>query len=355
MERRRWRAGERTPRRWPLRVWLLLALVGLALVDWHVTRPSALASVTTSSTSTSAPPSTSVTTTTSATASTTTLPTTSSSTTTVAGSGVAPHVEPPVVDASTVAIHPSCHLTLVASSTTTTSSSTSTAHLASAAPAPGHCVVLEIGDSLGNDLGWGLAREVTAGSGFTLVQKDLSSSGLVTDWFYDWPQHLSAMLARYHPDLTIVMIGGNDQQGIRSAHGALAFASAPWRDAYRQRVGAIVDRVRAAHSYLLWVGLPIMRPDGYRQGTNLLNSLYQSVAGHSPGAAFLPTWGLFADDQGRFAEAAPVGGTNQVLRSPDGIHFSYVGENVLATYVTTQIGSLFHVRVRPATPMAIRR
>ena len=36
----------------------------------------------------------------------------------------------------------------------------------------GSCTVLEIGDSLGNDLGWGLARELPSGSSLHLVQLD---------------------------------------------------------------------------------------------------------------------------------------------------------------------------------------
>ena len=63
----------------------------------------------------------------------------------------------------------------------------------------GHCTVLEIGDSLGNDLGWGLTRHLAATSGLNLVQVDKSSTGLSNSWFYDWPDHLAAYLHQYHP------------------------------------------------------------------------------------------------------------------------------------------------------------
>ena len=68
----------------------------------------------------------------------------------------------------------------------------------------GHCKVLEIGDSLGNDLGWGLSRELASTHALKLVQKDKSASGLVTAWFYNWPHHLKTLLKQYHPDLLIV-------------------------------------------------------------------------------------------------------------------------------------------------------
>ena len=63
----------------------------------------------------------------------------------------------------------------------------------------GRCVVLEIGDSLGNDLGWGLAREPVRHAGSRLVQKDMSSTGLVTAWFYNWPRHFKTDLAPVPP------------------------------------------------------------------------------------------------------------------------------------------------------------
>src|SRR5438270_8423849 len=52
--------------------------------------------------------------------------------------------------------------------------------LASGAPVSpvGHCTILEIGDSLGNDLGWGLTRHLAAGTGLSLVQLDRSATGL---------------------------------------------------------------------------------------------------------------------------------------------------------------------------------
>ena len=50
----------------------------------------------------------------------------------------------------------------------------------------GSCTVLEIGDSLGNDLGWGLARELPTGSSVNLVQLDKSATGLANTGYYDW-------------------------------------------------------------------------------------------------------------------------------------------------------------------------
>ena len=219
----------------------------------------------------------------------------------------------------------------------------------------GRCTVLEIGDSLGNDVGWGLARELGHNHEVRLVQADKSSTGLLTPWFYNWPQKEKILLAQYKPQLVIITFGANDEQNLRVNGQVLAFGSAPWVVAYTNIVTKIANAATKTGAYVLWVGMPIMQPNSYRQGMVLLNSVFAKVTSSVPGMTFLPTWDLFANAQGRFAEAARVNNTPSLLREPDGIHFSFVGEDVIATYVTRTIGDVFHVRIPPEAPMYIDR
>ena len=48
--------------------------------------------------------------------------------------------------------------------------------------------------------------------------------------------------------------------------------------------------------------MPIMQPNGYRQGMVLINSVFAKVATTVPGMTFLPTWDLFANAQGQFED-----------------------------------------------------
>jgi hypothetical protein len=68
---------------------------------------------------------------------------------------------------------------------------------------------------------------------------------------------------------------------------------------------------------------------------------------------FVPTWDLFANSKGQFEVAARVNNVPSLLREPDGIHFSYVGENVISTYVTRAIGNVYHVLITPESGMYI--
>jgi hypothetical protein len=217
----------------------------------------------------------------------------------------------------------------------------------------GHCTVLEVGDSLGNDLGWGLAREVVSSSGINFVQKDKSASGLVASWFYNWPRHLKIFLSQYHPDLVIVCVGGDDQQGLVVNGHAYGFGTPQWLARYRALVREVDTVITLAGSYVLWVGLPVMQPPIYSRGSAQLNAIYRSVAASVPGVSFLASWDEFANARGRYEGSAVVNHASSVLRAPDGIHFSYVGENVFATFVATAIASLYHVRVSPTQPALI--
>jgi len=234
--------------------------------------------------------------------------------------------------------------------TTTTSATTTTTPALSAI---GHCTVLEIGDSLGNDIGWGLARQLGHDHELRLVQADKSSTGLLTPWFYDWPKKEKVLLAQYKPQLVIITFGANDEQNLRVNGQVLAFGSAPWVKAYTAIVTKMASAATKSGAYVMWVGMPIMQPNGYRQGMVLINSVFAQVATTVPGMTFVPTWDLFANSKGQFEVAARVNNVPSLLREPDGIHFSYVGENVISTYVTRAIGNVYHVLITPESGMYI--
>ncbi|MEO9181086.1 MAG: DUF459 domain-containing protein [Acidimicrobiales bacterium] len=335
---------------WPLRVILglcvsALIIVGFELSDTH--HPSVASPTTTLATSTTVP--SSVVTTVPTSQPTTTL--TTSPTTTTPSSPSQINMPVPIVNLDT--FNPpgaGCRFSTDASTDTTTT--TTTVH-SPAQNAPGHCTVLEVGDSLGNDLGWGLARELGRDSQLTLVQDDKSSSGLTTPWFYNWPMKESTLIAQYHPQLVVIMFGGNDEQNLRVDGHVVAFASAPWIAAYTKIVTQIATTATRTGAYVLWVGMPIMQPNGYRQNMALINSVFAKVESTTPGMTFLPTWDLFANKQHQYQNNERVNNIPSVLRSTDGIHFSYVGENVIATYVTRSIATVYHVIVPPEAPMFI--
>lgn len=220
--------------------------------------------------------------------------------------------------------------------------------------APGHCTVLEIGDSLGSDLGWGLAREVAPASGLKVVQLDKSSTGLAVPSFYNWPAQLATALPRYRPQLVIICLGGNDQQGMEVNGKSVPFGTPAWRTAYRDRVRQLAGETSRAGAFVLWVGLPVMQQPTYDRGSQELDAEFQSGIRNLPGAAYLSTRTLFADRTGAYASVGTIRGAKTELRQSDGIHLSYGGENVVATFVVQEMSELYGVKIVPTMPAVIQ-
>lgn len=218
-----------------------------------------------------------------------------------------------------------------------------------------HYTVLVIGDSLGTDLAGGLGYQLETSHRVTLVQKGKSETGLSNGWFYNWPRHLRAFLKQYHPQLLIVFLGGNDEQGMNVHGRAAAFATPAWRTQYATNVATMMHEATRAGSAVLWVGMPIMSPNGYRQGMQVVNGIFAAQAAKMPRVTFLPTWNLMANAQGQFKFSAWVNGKYQPVRASDGIHLTAVGQNVIATYVVKEMRHLYRLPVAPHFPMQFVR
>jgi hypothetical protein len=236
--------------------------------------------------------------------------------------------------------------------TSTTTTTTTSRH----APfALGHCRLLEIGDSLGDDLEYGIRHELQFTPGLKLIQRNKQSTGLSASWFYNWPAHLKTDLHDYHPNLVVVMFGANDEQALSVNGASQPFGSPTWRSAYVGRVRRIDRMVTKAGAYVFWVGLPITAPKIYNQGLRTLNSIYSQVATSTPGVTFQPMWQLLATQGGNYRGGAVVNNVQSALRKSDGIHFTSTGELVIGTFVAQQLSAVYNVSLRPEEPAYIDR
>lgn len=233
--------------------------------------------------------------------------------------------------------------------------STSTTTPPHAPFALGHCRLLEIGDSLGDDLEYGLRHELQYTPGLKLIQRNKTSTGLSASWFYNWPAHLKSDLHKYHPNLVVIMFGANDEQAL-AVHGASQpFGSPKWRTAYVARVRQIDHMVTKAGAYAFWVGLPIAAPKSYSQGLRALNAIYAQVATSTPGVTFQPMWHLLATKGGDYRGGADVNNVVSALRISDGIHFTSTGELVIGTFIAHQLSTVYNVSLRLEEPAYIEK
>lgn len=218
-------------------------------------------------------------------------------------------------------------------------------------PSARHCTILEIGDSLGTDLGEGLRLQLEKNPAITLVVKTTVAAGLTNSWFYNWPRRLKKFLAQYRPQLLIVFLGANDEQAMVVNGHAAPFDTRAWRSQYESNVTTVMKEAAAVHCVVMWVGMPIMNPFGYRQKMQVVNSIFSDATLKMPDATFLSTWKFMADAKGNFRFNARVNGKLQSIRTPDGIHLTYMGQNLLATYVVTQLRLTYGLALTPAYPV----
>lgn len=211
----------------------------------------------------------------------------------------------------------------------------------------GHCTIMWIGDSLGADMSYGMAKEIGKYPGVTLVLNAKSDTGLANTPYYSWPLHLQSMLAASHPNLLIVGLGGNDGQSLQADGHVYHFGTPEWKVAYAHQVSIIVHEALSARAMVLWVGLPIMQPWGYWQNIQRLNGIYHDVVSAIPGARYLDTWNVLSHPTGVFASSAPVNGIMSQLRSADGIHMWPTGEAVIGTYIVRYLDSMYNMPFVP--------
>ena len=235
------------------------------------------------------------------------------------------------------------------SSSSTTSSTTSTTTTTTPGPtttvvsAPGgHVTVLEVGDSLGIDLGWGLDWALASNPSVQVVADAKGDSGLVNTAFYNWPAVLQSELETVHPQIVIVFLGANDHQSFYANGVYDGFGSPSWVSQYTSRVDAMMNEATAAGAEVLWVGMPIMQSPSLNDAVKEVDAIYERQAATHPHVTYLSSWNLFTTPSGQFnAGTALVDGSPMTLRTPDGVHLASGGADLLALAVVKEMRQLY--------------
>jgi hypothetical protein len=203
---------------------------------------------------------------------------------------------------------------------------------------PARGPVLEVGDSLGIDLGWGL-QAALVGSGHEFIGAAVGDTGLAEPSYYNWPGHLAAEVAEYHPGVVVVFLGANDVENLYVGGRLDAFGSGAWASAYGQRVRQMMGEVIVAGARALWVGMPPMADPTFSSDMATLNAVYRSEAARwGRRVAYFSAWDVLGGPHGRFEAGAPgAGGGAAPWRTADGIHITRAGADVLAKAVVAEL------------------
>jgi hypothetical protein len=207
---------------------------------------------------------------------------------------------------------------------------------------------VEIGDSLGEDLGFGLGDSVFASDPLVrVIQAAVGDSGLARPDYYNWPAQLESLIQEYHPGALIVFIGGNDAQSFIQNGQYVGFGTAIWHRVYSARVAQMMSEALDAGARVLWVGMPIMQDSGFSAEMQALNSIYQAEAAEHPGVTYFSSWPVFSGSNGQYVASSLIGGQEVLLRDPDGVHIASGGGDLLAQDLVSPMEKAWGIQLFP--------
>ena len=197
-----------------------------------------------------------------------------------------------------------------------------------------------IGDSQAQGLAAGLHRAARMAPDAHVLNDARPGTGLVAPETFDWAASIPALVAAAHPDVAVMMVGGNDRLPILAGGRTLAYGTDAWKAIYRTRVAALVQALRAAGVRVIWVGNPIAREAKYSRDMQANNAIFANVV-TAQGGTFLDVWLIVSDGAGNYAGyGKTLAGTTARLRLDDGIHFTPAGYDILAARVMQGIGAM---------------
>lgn len=205
--------------------------------------------------------------------------------------------------------------------------------------------VVEIGDSLGVDLGDAMENTWPSAS-VQLTIAARSDTGLADTGYYDWATALEGLLASAHPQVVVVFLGANDLQSMVTGSTVLYDGTPAWNSEYATRVTAIISECVRSGAHVLWIGEPAMENAFIDAGMTRIDGIAQTVVAHFPDeATYLSSDSVLAQNGSfSFDLSEPTGQVVQV-RTPDGVHLMPAGADLLAAAVAKTIASTWGMHV----------
>ncbi|HEX8826133.1 MAG TPA: DUF459 domain-containing protein [Archangium sp.] len=218
-------------------------------------------------------------------------------------------------------------------------------HAAEAPDASRPRTVLLLGDSLiVTSFGEHLETLLNARPGIRAVRRAKSSTGLSRPDFFDWMATGREEVERHQPDVVVVIMGGNDGQGLTDGKGKaqVQWGASGWTSAYRQRVETFLGLLAAPGRKILWVELPVTGLKNFERKLGIIRPLLRQAVASREDSVHLETKSFFTDGRGAMLKEARVDGFRKPMRlkMDDGVHFTLAGGRYFASRVFPSVLAL---------------
>lgn len=221
--------------------------------------------------------------------------------------------------------------------------------------------VLLLGDSLlASGFGRDLEDRLEKHPELRCARRAKSSTGLARPDFFDWMDVGRQEVARHRPDVVVIILGGNDGQGLTNLEGkAVArWGHTGWEEAYRRRTEEFLNVLAAPGRKILWLELPATGLRRFEKKLAIIRRVQREVLAARADTHHLTTSPFFTDAKGRPLKLAKVEGFRKpkALKMADGVHFTLAGGRYFATKVYPEVLSVLglgaqgqqHTRAAPA-------
>lgn len=195
-----------------------------------------------------------------------------------------------------------------------------------------------IGDDLADGLVGG-AREVFQRDARVVVrQTPLPMNGLMRPSYHNLIVQVEEDLKATSPQIAVLMMGSWDRVSVRDASGRRhRVGSDGWRAEYTARVDRLLKLLRRYNVAVYWAGLPPARRYDFNEDVQMMNNILRERA-YLNGAKYIDIYAAFATETGGYSAYGPdVTGKNRLLRSGDGVYFTWEGNRKLAYFVDREV------------------
>jgi hypothetical protein len=190
--------------------------------------------------------------------------------------------------------------------------------------------VLMLGDSLMGEVAAGMRYGLP--QSIVVIDKHKSSTGLANRGYYDWPEVAKEATQETQPTNVVIHLGGNDAQDIFYQKKWLHFGSPEWIEIYKARADEMISNIKAIvpNVQIIWVGLPEMEASAFNTKIRTLASVQKDVA-DSHQIPYIDSEEVLGHVF--MKEGKAENGRTEILRAPDGIHYSRDGGILIAREV----------------------
>jgi hypothetical protein len=204
--------------------------------------------------------------------------------------------------------------------------------------------LLVTGDSLTEYLTAALVNAASAAGPVLGFEDTHYGTGLARPDFVDWSVVARQQVTADHPDAVVVMMGGNDFQGMTLPNGRILQPLTPaWVREYQRRA-EVCMRIWAqgGRRRVYWLSIPPARDANWAQADADMNLALRRAAAEVPGARYLNILGPVTD-HGRYADfVTDAHGQTTLVRTPDGVHLTQAGSDIVANEVLRVLRREWH-------------